>query len=133
MIRGSCLCQRVRFRFKRTVGDYVLCHCPSCRKASGGAYAANVSVPVDEFEFIKGESEMATFESSPGKLRYFCKHCGSPLYTRVGAAPAYHRVRLGCLDSVYQQLPAAHIFVGLKAHWHQPSGSIPSFLAFRRI
>lgn len=37
MFNGSCLCGGVTFSFEEVLGDYVYCHCPSCRKASGSA------------------------------------------------------------------------------------------------
>lgn len=117
-MQASCLCQAVRLRFARIVGDYVYCHCRSCRKASGSAFGANVSVPVDELQ-VDGADNIGVYESSPGKRRHFCRACASPLYTLVGEHPTHARVRLGALDSDFEAPPAAHIFVGYKAPWHR--------------
>lgn len=127
MHRGSCLCGRVQYKAAEIVGDYVLCHCPSCRKASGAAFGANVSVPLESFSVETGESDISTYESSPNKVRHFCSICGSPLFTKVGVKPEYVRIRLGSLDSEFSRKPSAHIFTGLKADWDEPHEGTPSF------
>lgn len=116
-MRASCLCNAVRFSFPQIVGDFVYCHCRSCRKSSGSAFGANISVPTEELVFESGEDNIGTFESSSGKVRHFCKTCASPLFTKVGVNPAYVRVRLGALDTDIKQLPVAHIFTEHKADW----------------
>ena len=71
MHRASCLCGGVVMTAGVLEGPYVLCHCQSCRKASGSAYGANIAVPQDQFEIVQGETLVRTFESSPGKVRHF--------------------------------------------------------------
>ena len=130
MYKGSCLCGTVRYEFLEIIGDYVYCHCRSCRKASGSAFGANISVPIDSFSVVAGEDRIRVFESSPGKHRHFCSHCGSPLYTKVGPDPSVVRVRLGSLDSNYDKSPSAHIFTGDKPAWSFPetrTGDLPSY------
>ena len=124
---GSCLCGKVSFKAEEIVGDYVLCHCPSCRKASGSAFGANISVPIKAFKLMTGEDFISTYESSPNKVRHFCSCCGSPLFTKVGASPEYVRVRLGSLDTPYVKSPSAQIFTAQKAEWHSPDPKIPCF------
>lgn len=126
-MRASCLCHTVKFSFPRSVGEFVYCHCRSCRKSSGSAFGANISVPTAELEFQSGQDNIGTYESSPGKVRHFCKTCASPLYTKVGEDPEYLRVRLGCLDSDFSQMPSAHIFMDHKAHWDDPEHAMLSF------
>ena len=119
-MRASCLCNKVQFRFKRTIGEFVYCHCRSCRKSSGSAFGANISVPVAELVFDCGQDNLGTYESSPGKVRHFCKTCASPLFTKLGENPEFLRVRLGALDSDFKQYPSAHIFMEHKAQWDRP-------------
>ncbi len=133
MLKGSCLCKDIEFQFPNAEGDYVYCHCLSCRKASGAAFGANISVPIETFEILKGEASLKVFESSPGKMRHFCNRCGSPLFTLVGRNPAFARVRLGSIDSEFLQLPAAHIFMSQKALWDNPEVEIPSFTEWPEI
>lgn len=127
MFQGSCLCGAVSYKASQLIGPYVQCHCPSCRKASGSAFAVNISVPLEKFTIVTGESKISVFESSPNKLRHFCSICGSPLYTKVGANPDVLRLRLGSLDSPFKDAPAAHIFAGQKAPWHRIYDDLPQY------
>lgn len=127
MIDASCLCGTVRFQFPAAEGDFVYCHCRSCRKSSGSAFAANISVAITGLELLSGADNIGVYESSPGKCRHFCQTCASPLYTKVGPDPRYVRVRLGCLDTPFEQKPAAHIFSDHSAPWHDPALELPSY------
>lgn len=127
MHKASCLCGSVALEIDAIVGDYVYCHCKSCRKSSGSAFAANVSVPIEACRITRGHSHMATYESSPGKMRHFCSNCGSPMFTKVGVNPEVVRLRLGSLDTDFDHHPAAHIFVSDKAAWEAIEGTLPQF------
>ncbi|GGX72998.1 GFA family protein [Saccharospirillum salsuginis] len=126
MYQGSCLCGDIRFEFDRFEGDFVYCHCRSCRKASGSAFGANIAVPVDAFRLTTGEALLGTYESSPGKVRHFCSRCGSPLFNRVEGAE-HLRVRLGSVDTDIRQGPKAHIFLGHRADWDRPSDDLDGY------
>jgi hypothetical protein len=125
--QGSCLCGLVAYEALHLTGPYVYCHCPSCRKSSGSAYAANVSVPIEEFTITSGIEYISTFESSPGKVRHFCSKCGSPLFTKIGDNPKFIRVRLGSLDTPFTEVSTAHIFTALKADWDQIRDGLPQY------
>ncbi len=126
MHQGSCLCGTVRFEFSQIEGDFVYCHGKSCRKASGSAFGANIAVPLDDFHVVQGESELGRFESTPGKVRHFCRQCGSPLYNHAQGSD-FVRVRLGAVDTEIQQTPKAHIFLNHKAQWDLPCDSISGY------
>ncbi|WP_373696419.1 GFA family protein [Hyphobacterium lacteum] len=49
-----------------------------CPKAFGNFFAALVGVCWDDFSWTRGEP--ATFFSSQGNQRGFCKDCGTPLF-----------------------------------------------------
>lgn len=117
--RGSCLCGAVQYRVAGEFGALVLCHCRSCRKASGSAFAANAPVPAAAFEIVAGAGDVREYESSPGKRRAFCSHCGSPLYARLDAAPDTVRIRVGTLDTPFVQRPVAHVFAAEQAPWDE--------------
>jgi hypothetical protein len=130
MFEGSCLCRAVQYRAAELIGPYVFCHCRSCRKANGSAFAANIASPVETFELLAGADVLQRYESSPQKYRYFCGRCGSPVYTTVGRDPGVVRVRLGTLDTPFEEQPAAHIFVGEAAAWHTIVDGAPRFDAW---
>lgn len=60
---------------------------------------------------------MKAYESSPGKRRWFCSVCGSPLYSERDAAPDVVRIRAGLLEEPVQTQPQFHFHVASKAGW----------------
>ncbi|MCK9396122.1 MAG: GFA family protein [Methylobacter sp.] len=38
----------------------------------------------EHFRWLKGEEKLSSFESSPGKQRYFCSMCGSLIWWPSG-------------------------------------------------
>ena len=125
--RASCLCGGVQLRIGEIREGRVLCHCRSCRKSSGSAYGANVSVPATRFEISAGEALLRDFESSPGKRRFFCSVCGSQLFARSARWPHWVRLRLGALDTPYDLPHAGHGFVADKAPWDVIHDLAPQF------
>ena len=115
MIRGSCLCEGIRFEAAE-VPLIVLCHCSKCRKANGGAFDAFATVRSQDLRFDAGEDLIQIFESSPGVRRGFCRVCGSraPSLSRDGSN---YFVPAGLLDDDPIVKPALHIFVASKAPW----------------
>jgi len=51
----------------------------------------------EHFRWLKGEEKLSAFESSPGKLRYFCSVCGSHLVAERVSQP-HVIVRVATLD-----------------------------------
>ncbi|MEM1433853.1 MAG: GFA family protein [Pseudomonadota bacterium] len=127
MYRGSCLCQGVTFQAAELSKDYVYCHCKSCRKANGTAFAANAAAPLEGFQILSGADLITRYESSPQKFRHFCRVCGTPLFTKVGDNPEFVRIRLGTLDTSFGEPRSAHIFVAEKAPWYEIADSTPQY------
>lgn len=113
---GGCLCAQVRYRISAPIGPLIYCHCGQCRKAQGGGFAANVPVRKTHFEITRGTNSVTAFRASPNKTRYFCRHCGSAIYSYLDAAKNV-RIRAGTLDPGSAISPNAHIFVASKAQW----------------
>jgi hypothetical protein len=99
-----------------------------CRKAHGSAFATYVACAADGFGFTSGADAVSFYESSPRFRRPFCSVCGAV----VPGDPAAGRVFMpaGCLDDDPGVRPAAHIFVGSKAPWHEISDELPRFDQF---
>ena len=82
MIRGSCLCQGVRFEIDGAVSDMTDCHCSMCRKAHGASFVTFVSADPDDFRWVRGEDLITRYNATAALDRPFCRVCGSnlPLY-----------------------------------------------------
>ena len=124
---GSCLCGDIRYRVDGQLSDFGYCHCPSCRKASGSAHAANAGVLRKDFKLEDPHQRLREYESSPGKMRVFCGRCGSPIYAYLTDTSDIIRIRLGSLDTPLNKQAKAHTFVGSKASWDVIGDDLPQF------
>jgi len=127
MLTGHCLCNGVRYEIHGSLDHIVNCHCESCRRAQGGAFATNSPVNDSLFRLVLGAELVTEYESSPGKFRCFCRTCGSPLWSRRTSLPAQRRIRMGLLDSDPGKRPVANFCVGEKAPWYEISDGLPSY------
>lgn len=127
MLSGRCLCGKVHFEIDGRLGETAFCHCTSCRRASGSAFAVNAPVRADRVTWRSGRESITEYESSPGKLRAFCRVCGSPIYARRPSEPAWLSIRLGLFDQDPQVRPRAHFNVGEKAPWFTPTDDLPQY------
>lgn len=127
MYTGSCLCGKVKFEISGAISNIVYCHCSQCRKAQGSAFGANGFVEQEDFKFVSGEANLSSYQSSPGKQRYFCRTCGAPIVSRRNSAPDKLRVRLGTLDTDITEKAVGHIFVQDQANWHEINDDLPQY------
>ncbi|HKK13664.1 MAG TPA: GFA family protein [Gammaproteobacteria bacterium] len=127
MYTGGCLCGTVRFEITGAIRNIVYCHCSQCRKAQGSAFATNGIVDAGGFRLTAGAQNLTAYEAMPGKTRYFCRTCGSPIMSRNDAAPGQVRIRLGTVESDIAERPGAHIFITSKANWETISDELPRY------
>ena len=127
VMTGSCLCGKVRFEVRGELGSIAYCHCESCRKAHGTAFAATAPISSESFVLSSGEALIATYESSPGKYRCFCRNCGSPVYSYRESIPGTVRIRLGTVDGDPGAQAVLHSWVSEKARWFEITDKLPQF------
>jgi len=130
MYSGKCLCGKVAIKIHGGISDIIHCHCSLCRKNSGTAFATNGFIDAADLAFISGEQDLSQFSFKPGRNRYFCRHCGSPVYSSNEQDPARLRIRLGILDSEIVEKPISHNFVSSKASWEDLDADLPRYDAF---
>lgn len=125
MLRGSCLCGGVRYEVRGPVGRVSHCHCSMCRKAHGAAFATYGRVERSDFALVSGAEDVASFQSSPGVVRTFCKLCGSNLQFVSDKRPTTLSLALATLDDDPRVQASLHIFVASKAPWFQITDDLP--------
>ncbi|GAA0375886.1 GFA family protein [Bowmanella denitrificans] len=128
VIKGSCLCGQVSYQINGPVGEIVHCHCRTCRKAHGAAFSSVASVQDRDFQ-LNGGALLKSFESSPGKRRFFCTECGTQIYAKRDNTE-HVILRLGSLDDDPGSREAKHIWVADKASWYALRSDIPCFGTF---
>ncbi|MDF3936250.1 GFA family protein [Pseudomonas citronellolis] len=102
-----------------------VCHCGQCRKAQGGPFATNLAVRREHLRLLGGAEQLRAFESSPGKRRWFCGNCGSPIYSERDALPEVLRLRAGTLDGDLLTKLEAHYHVASAANWWPLDDQLP--------
>ncbi|WP_249263598.1 GFA family protein [Neptunomonas phycophila] len=128
MITGSCLCGKVSYEISGEVGDIVHCHCVTCRKAHGAAFSSVAAVKDCDFT-LSGQEWLSSYESSPGKVRYFCSSCGTQIYAKRERTE-HLILRLGSLDTDLASKEKNHIWVSQKANWYSITNNLPECQEF---
>jgi hypothetical protein len=124
---GSCLCGGIQYRVDAELQPLQLCHCTQCRKANGAAFATNSPVATSAFTLIAGAELLKAYQASPGKQRYFCSHCGSPIYSARDAKPDVIRLRVGLINEPLPVRPAFHFHVASNANWWTITDDLPQY------
>jgi hypothetical protein len=122
---GGCLCGAVRYRASGASGHPTLCHCRSCRRASGAPVVAWVTFPRGAFAFVKGTP--VRYRSSPPVLRSFCGACGTPLTYEHADFPDGVDVTTASLDDPERFPPADHTWTSHHLSWLPLSDPLPRF------
>ncbi|WP_227712215.1 GFA family protein [Marinobacter zhanjiangensis] len=126
---GNCLCGGVHFQIQGELEPIQVCHCSQCRKAQGSPFATNTPVKEAAFQLNRGAELLRSFEASPGKQRFFCSNCGSPIYSKKDALPGVLRIRAGLINEPLSSKPVAHFYTGSKANWWPINDDLPQFEA----
>ncbi|PMR68305.1 GFA family protein [Halomonas heilongjiangensis] len=122
---ASCLCGGVRIDLSAEPGAIDICHCSMCRKAQGSAFASNAPVDARAVSLVSGSELLASYASSPGHERVFCRKCGSPLFSRNARHPGVLRIRMGIVNEPVGARPHAHYHVESKANWWDINDDLP--------
>lgn len=112
---GGCNCGAVRLALHGAPTRVGLCHCLTCRRATGSAFMA-FAVWDRAHVVITGETACWTDTTDD---RHFCPHCGSQLFA-TGAGDEVE-VRIGCLDDAPTSLlPSYELWVVRREAWQPP-------------
>jgi hypothetical protein len=124
---GSCLCESIRYQIESDLKAVVHCHCRFCSKAHGAAFTTLLFAPFSSLTTTEGVEFLARYHvANLDADRYFCKRCGTRLYSH---APSKGMVSLVVATlNVDQPLrPLAHINTESKCSWFQITDGLPQF------
>ncbi|WP_161599035.1 GFA family protein [Aidingimonas lacisalsi] len=128
MITGSCHCSDIEFCIHENELTVRYCYCTTCRKLSGSDYSSVARVARPSFTITKGAESLAAYESRPGKLRYYCSKCFSPIYVTTDNELSFLRVRLGLLDGSPRVKVTGHMWVSEKPTWRTIEDCLPVYM-----
>jgi hypothetical protein len=128
ILTGGCLCGAIRYRATGAPTATSLCHCDSCRRATGGPSLAWAIFPEEAVEIVAGT--LAIYVSSPGVERGFCACCGTSLsYTRANR-PGLFDVTTASLDDPDSCPPTKEIWMEERLSWEAANPALPQFARF---
>lgn len=123
--QGSCACGAVKYEVAKLASAIAHCHCQTCRKTHAAAFNSAAGVEPSDFRWLNGEEKLSQFESSPGKIRYFCSGCGSHLLAKKEGRPLWV-LRVATLDEDPQVRPEHHIWTSHDVDWLK-TDALPEF------
>jgi hypothetical protein len=120
---GGCLCGDVRFAVEGPLAFPHTCSCKMCQRHSGSLTQVWVEVGKDQIRWTGQHGAPATWRSSPGSSRAFCRTCGST----IGAIDDKPVVALaiGTFDKngSAKLAPQSHSYISGRPKWWKVMGS----------
>ncbi len=123
---GGCLCGALRFEAHGKPLWIAHCHCRSCRRNTGSAFATFVGYKQEQVRIVEGTRQ--SYASSPGVSRSFCGTCGTPLSYAAEHYPGEIHLYVSTLDRPEAFEPGAHVHVGEQLPWLHLDDGLPRFL-----
>ncbi|MEI9989603.1 MAG: GFA family protein [Rhizomicrobium sp.] len=121
-IEGGCHCGALRYAVEGEVVRTVICHCRSCQRSLGAAFAAFANVGAADFRYTRGAP--ALYRSTAQVQREFCGACGTQLvFRRDGAARI--GVNAATLDDPALVKPDLHIWTESDIGWFDTTDAAP--------
>ena len=124
-VEGGCLCTAIRYRVEGTPLGTSMCHCQSCRRASGAPSVAWVVFRYSDFAFVTGWP--VVFRSSPPVSRTFCGKCGTPLTYQHSDSADTIDVTISTLDIPADFAPTREIWLEDKLPWEPLNEKLQHF------
>ena len=128
MHEGGCACGEVRYSVEGDPMFVHCCHCTSCHRETGTAFATNALYESSRVVTTKGEPEavLTPSESGRGQQIWRCPTCRVALWSNYGGTVDKIRfVRVGTLDNPAAFPPDIHIYTRSKLPWVQlPEGAL---------
>ena len=124
-IEGGCLCGAVRYRASAAPTTSMLCHCRSCRRATGASPVAWVTFARDAFAIVHGNA--ARHASSPRVMREHCARCSTQLTWATADAPDIIDITTCSLDDANAFPPTYHAWLEHSPTWLKFDDGLPGY------
>ena len=125
VVRGSCLCGKVRFVAALPTKWVAHCHCTYCRRAHGAPFVTWAGFQSGQVSIDADGVAPTWYESSPGAERAFCPHCGSPMLFKSLRWPGEIHIARALIAEALDKEPRAHVFYETHVPWLQVNDELP--------
>lgn len=114
-MQGGCLCAAIRYQVDGTPSSISICHCRSCRLASGAPAVSWFVVLRTQFKVVSGA--LTIHQSSRPVRRGFRRTCGTQLTYQHESAPHTIELTTASLDEPGRLQPTKEIWLSEKLPW----------------
>jgi len=129
-LKGSCRCGKVQYTVTADPIFTGICHCTSCRKSTGSAYATVVGVPTPALTVTGATTQFDDIgDSGKATHRNFCPSCGTTVTQTADVMEGVTMVGLGTLADQSSISPAMQIFCDSALPW----AKVPDMPGFPRM
>ena len=130
---GGCACGQVRYRVESKPLIVHCCHCKSCQRQTGSAFAVNALIEADRVKLLQGSVVDVAVPSPSGKGQKIsrCPKCQVAVWSYYlimfgGIGELVRFVRVGTLDEPGSLPPDVHIYTSSKQDWVQLPADVPA-------
>ena len=117
IIRGSCLCEAVRFEVVPPTKWCAHCHCTMCRRAHGAGMVTWFGVHRSSFQLLAGAERLKWYQSSAAARRGFCSNCGTPMFFEGERWPDEIHIARATVAGTIDREPSVHVFYDARSRW----------------
>ncbi len=127
-LEGGCQCGSVRYTIGGVPLMTAICHCTTCRRATGAPAVAWAMFKKQQVTFAG--QRPAEYTSSPEAKRGFCAACGTPISFTASYIPGLIDITIGSLDRPEVLAPALHYWDSRRLPWMKFADDLPRYPEF---
>jgi hypothetical protein len=129
-LKGGCRCGKVTYATSADPIFVGVCHCRSCQKSTGTAYATVVAVPTPSLT-VTGQTKRFDDRGDSGKAthRDFCPVCGSTITQTAELMEHVTMIPAGTLNDPDDLKPAMQIYCDSAVAW----AKLPDIQSFPKM
>jgi hypothetical protein len=118
-MQGGCICGEVRYAVTGQPLLLSICHCTTCQRRTGSAFAMTLVVKRAELKLRKGHPITRDLRTGSGAVsrHHFCNECLVRTHTEPAKQPQLSYVRPGTLDDPSQMTPTVQIWTRSAQSW----------------
>ena len=127
---GGCLCGAVSFEVVNAFEKLFLCSCDQCRQITGSAFASNLFVGIEGFDWLGGVGDIVNYQVPERDIsKSFCRVCGSGVPWANGNGTKMI-VPAGSLSEPANVVERVRIFASEQPSWASDLEQVPTHAEF---
>lgn len=122
--QAQCNCGQLRATCTGKPDRVSVCHCISCKRRTGSAFAWNASFPAAAVRSAGDyRSFSRTADSGRTNIYHFCPQCGSTVFYQVEMRPGMISVPAGAFADAGFPRPTVQLFEHRRVDWCSIDGA----------